>query len=288
MSETLEGKTANGVESSSSGKRERSPSFPYISLEKALERTAQLYERAKRFEVLVSDAAKSWRMAPKSSSTLMTVAALLSYGLIEDSGTGDSRKIKISENGARILGDMRPGIREKLLAEAALKPKLIAEYAERWRGGRPDDHFCLSELKYDKGFNDEGAARFLRVFDETMRFAGLEPSDRFSVIEHASTEPASELAGSAATPIVEDSETILQAVGGALQMPPKPPAKAAIPIGSVVLEPGEREWLRGSLSRETSYRLIVSGELGPREIGKLIKLLKAQQAVLSDDEDGEE
>lgn len=53
------------------------------------------------------------------------------------------------------------------------------------------------------------------------------------------------------------------------------------------LPAGEREWLRGPLSRETSYRLIVTGEPGPKEIGKLIKLLKAQQAVLSD-EDGDE
>ena len=49
-------------------------------------------------------------------------------------------------------------------------------------------------------------------------------------------------------------------------------------------EASEREWLRGSLSKEARYRLIVSGELGPKEIGKLIKLLQAQQAVLSDDD----
>jgi hypothetical protein len=31
--------------------------------------------------------------------------------------------------------------------------------------------------------------------------------------------------------------------------------------------------------------LIVAGELGPKEIGKLIKLLKAQQVVLSDEDE---
>ena len=49
----------------------------------------------------------------------------------------------------------------------------------------------------------------------------------------------------------------------------------------------EREWLRGLLSRGVGYRLVVSGELGPREIGKLIKLLQAHQAVLEDDGDGD-
>jgi hypothetical protein len=41
------------------------------------------------------------------------------------------------------------------------------------------------------------------------------------------------------------------------------------------------------LSKEVSYRLVVAGDLGPKEIGKLIKLLKAQQAVLSDDDDSD-
>jgi hypothetical protein len=45
----------------------------------------------------------------------------------------------------------------------------------------------------------------------------------------------------------------------------------------------EREWLRGSLARDTTYRLIVSGELGPKELGKLITLLQAQKAILEDD-----
>jgi hypothetical protein len=54
-----------------------------------------------------------------------------------------------------------------------------------------------------------------------------------------------------------------------------------------VWRPEEREWLRGSLSRETSYRLNLSGDLGPKEIGKLIKLLKVQQAVLSNEDDDE-
>ena len=48
--------------------------------------------------------------------------------------------------------------------------------------------------------------------------------------------------------------------------------------------PGEREWLRGPLSRTASYKLLVTGELGPKEIGKLIKLLEAQKAVLDDDD----
>jgi hypothetical protein len=50
----------------------------------------------------------------------------------------------------------------------------------------------------------------------------------------------------------------------------------------------EREYLRGLLSRDTGYRLLVSGDIGPKELGKMIKLLQAQKAILEDDTDKED
>ena len=50
----------------------------------------------------------------------------------------------------------------------------------------------------------------------------------------------------------------------------------------------EREYLRGMLSRDTSYRLLVSGDIGPKELGKMIKLLQAQKAILEDEPDKED
>lgn len=307
-------------------KRERSPSFPYIGLGKAVERARELHDSARRYEVLVADAAKAWSMAPKSSSTAMTVGALLAFGLIEDvSGTGDTRKIKVSDAGARIIGDTRPGVRDDLLAEAALKPKLIAEYHTRWGADRPAEHFALSELKFEKGFNDEGAARFVRVYDETIRFARSRASDKKgdsgSPAEEPKRERERQLGGAkvgdlvqwtsggvdqfgaplrveqvsdegdwlwvegSATGIPMDQVEVVergaQAPSGALTPPPRP-VQPGVPA-----QAGEREVLRGPLSREVSYRLMVSGDLGPKELGKLIKLLQAQRAILADDEDDE-
>lgn len=53
---------------------------------------------------------------------------------------------------------------------------------------------------------------------------------------------------------------------------------------SVPLAAGEEEWLRGRLSKETTYRLLVTGEMGSKEIARLIKLLEAQKLVLDEDE----
>lgn len=152
--------------------KDRSPSFPYIGLSKAFERVEQLYGYAKRFDSRIADASKpAWNMGHKSSSTLQTVAALLAYGLIEDSGSGDNRKIKVSDLAYRALVDQRAGATEAALAEAAIKPKLISEYLTTWGSERPPEANCLSELTLDRGFTPDGAKAFLRVYDDTVKFA---------------------------------------------------------------------------------------------------------------------
>jgi hypothetical protein len=54
----------------------------------------------------------------------------------------------------------------------------------------------------------------------------------------------------------------------------------------VVAKPtqGEREWLRGPLSRDgdVAYRLFVTGKMTEKELGKLIRILQAQKEVMED------
>ena len=46
----------------------------------------------------------------------------------------------------------------------------------------------------------------------------------------------------------------------------------------------EREWARGMLSAKSNYRILVSGDMGPREIGNLIRVLTVTQEILEDRE----
>ncbi|MNY66048.1 hypothetical protein D3C86_2034150 [compost metagenome] len=48
---------------------------------------------------------------------------------------------------------------------------------------------------------------------------------------------------------------------------------------------GEVEASRGKLGDGVTYRLIVTGEMRSKQIGKLIKLLEAQKSVLDDEDD---
>lgn len=161
-------------DTSSKPKQERSPSFPFISLKKAVERAETLYANHKREAARLVTVAITWGYGAKSSGLLQTVAALKQFGLVEDLGSGEDRKIQITDLARRILADSRPGARENAIKEAAVSPKVIAEYLPKWVPERPSDAHCISELHLDRGFTADSARAFLRIFDETVAYANLD------------------------------------------------------------------------------------------------------------------
>lgn len=161
-------------------KKERSPSYPFISLPRAIERAQQFNDVHRRSPARVATVADTWRYAPSSSGLLQTLSALRAYGLLEDTGKGQDRKVQLTDLAQRILHDARPGAKEAAIKEAALRPRLFAEYAEKWLPVRPGDSHCLSELRLDRGFTDAASKVFLRSFDETFSFANLSGEDVLS------------------------------------------------------------------------------------------------------------
>lgn len=151
-------------------RRERSPLFPYVGLEQSIEYSEQLFSKARRSVVRLSDAAMIWGHSPTSSSVLRIVAALTTFGLAEDSGSGDERKVQISELALRILEDDRVGAKEEGKREAAAKAHIIVDVHSKWGDERPSDPIALSALKFDFGFGSSAAKRFLRVYDNTVPF----------------------------------------------------------------------------------------------------------------------
>lgn len=161
-------------------KKERSPSFPFISLPKALDRASSMGAAHRKNPVRLLTLAATWGYAGSSSGLQQTAAALKSYGLLEDSGRGEDRRLTLSALAQRILYDARPGAKEQAIREAALRPRLFREYADLWLNDMPSDSHRLSELELDRGFNAMAAKVFLRAFDETMSFAGLPDQDTVS------------------------------------------------------------------------------------------------------------
>jgi hypothetical protein len=172
---------ANADDFDDRARKERSPSYPFISLPKALERAKAFDEAHRRNPARLASVAETWGYSSSSSGLLQTASALKAYGLLEDNGRGGDRKTQLTDLAQRILHDTRPGMREAAIREAALRPRLFAEYTEKWLPERPSDSHCLSELRLDRGFTEAAASMFLRSFDETVTFSGLKDGDGLSI-----------------------------------------------------------------------------------------------------------
>lgn len=177
-------------------KRDRSPPFPYLGLAAAMDLTRKLQQVAKSSEVRLAQVAPHWNTTATSGALARYAGAVQGYGLVESSGSGPSRKIKITEAGRRILEDIRPGVAEQLRAEAALKPKLFAELFRVWGHTRPHDDIARSALQFDYSFTPVAAKRFLTVYDEAIGYlpAGLEalPAESDMVVASAKGIEANE------------------------------------------------------------------------------------------------
>lgn len=167
--------------------RDRSPAYPFISLRGAVERLAAFEAMFGRHPAPADKAGLAWKMKEKSSQAFQTLAALKSYGLIDYKGSNADRVAILTDDGRNYLRAQQESIRAEILRRCALRPKAIMTYWNTWGADRPIDAICLDELVIKASFTESAAATFLRVYDDTVAFAGLSNGDTMQSQEEAST-----------------------------------------------------------------------------------------------------
>jgi hypothetical protein len=148
----------------------RSPNFPFVPLEMALQRAHTVSDKEGRSEVAVETIVGHWGYAAKSSGGRQTVAALRHFGLLEGRGgrvrlTDLARSILFSEEGTEQW--------IRLVQEAALKPTIHEEIWAKYGGETVSDQNLRYYLVVDRGFAESGAADFIRELRATFAFARM-------------------------------------------------------------------------------------------------------------------
>ncbi len=184
-------------------KAHRSPSYPAIDLETALERARKLLEKEGRTSAPLAAVAQHWGYSPKSSAGLLGVAALKKYGLIVESGAGPTRSFKLSPFALSILLDERPDSVERANAikEAALRPSIHKELWEKYEGSIPSDATLRHHLRLERNFADNAVGEFIAELRRTIEFAKLGESDTLSGSEDQIQNPRSDTDMTANTPV---------------------------------------------------------------------------------------
>jgi hypothetical protein len=169
---------ANGDAAQEKRARHRSPNYPVIGLEKALERAKTIKEKALRHFISVKSAHEAWDY--KSGVGDQVVAALKAFGLIEVQGAKDKRQLRLTESAWRILGNA-PDKAEQI-EKAALNPEIHKEIWDKYEGPPPSDAVLRDYLLWEREhkFNESTVEGFIAQFRGTIAFAGFDLSDKLS------------------------------------------------------------------------------------------------------------
>ncbi|MGC1909815.1 MAG: hypothetical protein WA809_09490 [Candidatus Dormiibacterota bacterium] len=153
---------------------DRSPSYPGVALDRALERAQEFYDQERQNPALVEVALRHWGYKPKSGPGTVTLAALRKFGLLTYEGKGPSLKARLTEDAIGILlRQANDPQRVTAIQQAALRPTLHKELWDRYHGQWPSDTSFALDLRRERHFTESGASEFIAQLKRTMDFAGF-------------------------------------------------------------------------------------------------------------------
>jgi hypothetical protein len=235
----------------------RSPNYPVMSLGPALEAVRPAFKQENRNKMSRSVLAKHLGYSSLNGRALGKIGAVRAYGLID--GSGD--ELRISDDAVKALNaPAGSDERTEALARLANRPTLFQELNKQF-----PTIPSLENLKYTlvkRQFTPEAAEKAAESYLATFNLVGG--------IQDDYNPP--------------DDENGVDDAGVGDPPPPPPPP----PGGKVKVMAGERELTTGLLAKDASFRLIVTGKIGVKEIERLIQKLEIDKEILADQDDDKE
>ena len=230
----------------------RSPNYPNHNITQALELARKLYDKDGRNKVSKVTLAKHLGHDAVSGPALGKIGAMRAFGLI--SGTGDELQIT-PDAVAALKAPEGSAERKDALVRLAFNPGIFQEIRKQYPSRPSRD--ALTYWLETKNFSDAASTIAAQCYLETLAVvesleAGYNPPE-------AETEKE------------EPSVTAKNAM-----------ITAASKQGKVSNMAGERELTTGMLSKTAGFRLIVNGEIGVKEIERLIAKLELDKEILAD------
>lgn len=152
----------------------RSPNYPYFDLERSLARAAALFQAERMHWTPVEAALHQWGYTNPGGKAAMTLSSMKQFGLIEDQGRGEARRVRVTTRAHDILNTPHAEERSALLRQAALAPEIHREMWNAFGNALPSDDSLVWTLSKEHGFTRAGAEDFVRQWKRTMQYAGID------------------------------------------------------------------------------------------------------------------
>lgn len=252
--------------------RSQSPGYPQFALPKAISAIRKIFDADRRNPIDRAVAQKHIGYSGPSGAADKALATLAHYGLVERVGKGE---VRVSQLAVDILHPDSDNSRRRALLEAGFGPQIYKDLRERF--GDHVSEGALHSYLVRENFLDRAIAPVSNGYLETIRY--LEQEKAFE--SRSNSDSYVEESASSTDEWSADMNDV--------DVLERPAASAAAPTPThsapIVADAGESEWMRNPLGRGKAVRVLVTGEMGSKEISKLIKLLEAQKAILDDDDD---
>lgn len=249
----------SGSANEAARKRLRSPAYPYFNLETAIAKAKAFHHREGRNAAPLTVAGTHWGYEAKSSAAAQGAAALMSFGLMQNEGTGDKRRVKLTQDALKIILDTRPDSheRDELIKKAALAPKIHKQIWDKWGVGISDENLRHALLfDWEVPFNENSVDSFIREYRDTIRLAKLGESDKVEL----EVEDNGGKGDGKYVPVVGDY--VQWESGGVLQFPEPKRVTGLSSDGGFAFVEGSRAGLPvGELTKEQHPEMSLSAQL---------------------------
>lgn len=243
--------------------RQRSPSYPTLSLEQAIEMAGKVHKANRTNVISRETAARDMGYSGLTGRSLTVLGSLAQYGLLEKAGKGD---VKITRRAVEILHPVEEAHRAEAIIEAATAPTLFRTLHERFPEGVPSEN-ALRSFMVQSDFNDVAIGPAISAFLETNAYA----------------EKAKE-SGRTGRAVAEAQESLSQLSSkeeNVIEAPPMPLARLAAPL------PTDDD-LNKIIMNIQGDKVMVSGLFDLRGLRLLEKKIAGLKAIMAPDEDDDD
>lgn len=158
--------------------KHRSPAYPAIDLEEAIEKIKKLYPQGSRHPLGIEVVAELWGYKGLTSAAPY-IAAAKQYGLMEEKRNGSERMLQLSEGAKDIASDPDLVTQEARAAikAAATTPTIFQAMWDKWGRDLPPESEMRRFLERERQFNPNNVSRVVENFKAAISYAKLDGGD---------------------------------------------------------------------------------------------------------------
>lgn len=246
--------------------RQRSPSYPAISIGQAIEFAGKIHKSCRANVIDRETAAREMGYSGLTGRSMKVLADLIQFNLLEKEGKGN---VKVTQLAVDILHGIDPADRHQAKMEAALAPQLFKDIHERFPDGIPSENAIRSYL-IQQDFQDAAINPAITAFMETYRAV----EDMRESESHGALVVYDENSGE------QDKEERRSKGDSPPPPPPPPPSPAGTGTGGYRAMEGERIVFSEEIGIDNYLKLVANGDMNVDLLDALSDFIDRQKRRL--------